>query len=196
MKNKGKLFRAAYISALAVLSIILWMVISLLLMNGAMKVGNLISYGSFINWERADAPAGKISDLRLGENGEVLLEMDNGRLFDWYQRSWNEIENPTGAGPLPMDCKPGNHGGFYVKNSPFTPIKSVALDCFGPDIHEHFEFALSPANEVWMWNWATGDLSFYQYLPPFCGGLILSLICLLSLIVVNIVVLRRKFHQK
>ncbi len=192
MKNQARLSRAAYISASVILSIVIWMVISLLLMNGAMKVGNLISYGSFINWERVDTPVGKISDLRLGENGEVLLEMDDGRLFDWNQRNWNEIENPTGTGPLLMECKPGNHGGFYVKNGPFTPIKSVALDCFGPDIHEHFEFALSPANEVWMWDWATGDLSLYQYLPPLFGGLILSLICLLSLIVVNIVMIRRK----
>jgi hypothetical protein len=196
MKNEGKLSRAAYTFASVILSIILWVVISLLLMNGAMKVGDLISSGSFIHWERVDTPAGKISDLRLGESGEVLLAMDDGRLFDWNQRSWNEIEKPTGAGPLSMECKPGNHGGSYVKNSPFTPIKSVALDCFGPDIHEHFEFALSPANEVWMWDWATGDLSFYQYLPPLLGGLILSLICLLSLIVINIVMIRSKFHQK
>ncbi len=62
-------------------------------------------------------------------------------------------------------------------------------------MQEHIELALSPANEVWMWDWAAGDLSFYHYLLPFLGSLILSLICLLSIIVVNIVMIRRRFHK-
>ncbi len=130
MKNEGKLFRAAYISASLLLSFFLWMVISLLLINGAIHIGNLISYGYFVQWERVETPAGKISDLRPGENGEVLLEMEDGRLYDWNLRSWNGIEKPAGLGPLSMGCKPGSRGGFYVMDSPFTPVESVSTGLF------------------------------------------------------------------
>jgi hypothetical protein len=90
-------------------AILLWLLFSYISIINGINIGELIGSGYFNNWEKTSAPNGKISDLRLGENNELLLEMENKELYEWYLSTWKKIEKPSGKGPLGMSCNTNGH---------------------------------------------------------------------------------------
>jgi hypothetical protein len=196
MAVKGRFAKAGCVLAAIIISVTVWVLFSAAAFKAAMYLGDLGSSGAYVNWERTQTPDGQIRDLRLGENGEILLEMEDGRLFHWDPSAWNRIDKPSGRGPQSLACRPVDHSGFRVKDPPFAPKERILVDCYNMELSIHYEFALSDADEVWMWHWLSSDLSYAYYLPFLLAGMVLSLAGFIVIIVADILMIRRRFRPK
>ena len=106
-------------------------------------------------WKKEISPPEQSSKLRLGDNGEVLLETLDGRLFEYTknpEQPWVEITTPSGNTAWLGDavCNSGNSR--YIVIPPPGKVKSrVQETCGYLESSYHLELALLENGEIWFW---------------------------------------------
>lgn len=111
--------------------------------------------GSFVRWESVTPPDGRPATLRLGENGEVLLETAQGQLYEWSRYGdppWTAVKEPSGGGPYWAGCRPAENDYFAVPTPPGRVRQRVECTYPGPGMATHYEVVLLDNNEIWSWS--------------------------------------------
>lgn len=141
--------------------------------------------GDFNPWERVETPPGRPVHLHIGAQGEVLLEMADGQLFEWkrlQQPPWIEVNEASGDPPWTWGwCEPIVDNRGSIPEPPQPVIDRVGGVCPGPESGVHYEVVLSDSQEIWIWQNTTYAPGIFFLIGGSClGGCGLSL--LLSLI--------------
>ncbi len=118
------------------------------------------SRGGNVSWKRVPDPPGQPARLRLGEEGEVLVETADGRFLEWDRHKetpWVEVEEPSGRAPWWGACRSDPESDLLVAELPPGVVQRIAATCPGPETGAHYEFVLLENGEIWMWQFSTGS---------------------------------------
>jgi hypothetical protein len=139
-------------------AIICFVVSTLFFAGGGIVVVDRSLRGAFVPWEKAEPPAGRPLELRLGENGEVLLETVEGQFYMWDQYSnsfWQAVEEPARSGPYWASCGPRANDYFAVPNPPGRVRQRIEATCPSPAYASHYEVSLLENDELWSWSYSS-----------------------------------------
>ena len=179
MKDNEKLLTRSHPVDVAVVVFVLCMVV---IIYGGQYLLVLEDRGFFNSWEQVKLPSGQAVHLYQGENGEVLLEMSDGRLFEWDRENsppWIEVETPTGFSPFFFGfvCI-AEKGDYYMVSEPSQKVVDrIIANCYGPESGAHYEFILTEGGEVLMWqrgSFMPGSL--IRRTIACIGGVVISLV--------------------
>jgi hypothetical protein len=121
--------------------------------GGSVLMGQALR-GAFVGWKKVAPPTGHPVALRLGEDGEVLLETAEGQLYELSRYSdppWEAVEEPSGSSPYWAGCRPGENDYFVVPTPPGRVRQHVEGTCPGPEMATHYEVVLLDNHELWSW---------------------------------------------
>jgi hypothetical protein len=132
-------------------------------------------------WKQEPLPPEPVSELRLGDAGEILARTQGGDLYEYVyepQSPWIKVSNPSGVPSLGMDCYPDE-----AKNTfgPPGKVKSQLSEaCVYNESVRYLTFVLLENGEVWSWQHEVYAYTQMALIPVLClscipGGLILLL---------------------
>lgn len=137
--------------------------------------------GAFVHWEQVDTPPGNPAQLHVGESDQIVLEMTDGRLFEWHQgieSGWSKVTAVSDRSTAWWSVCNSNPNDYYrVARPPKNTVDRVESTCYGPETGVHYEFALSQNGEIWIWQYGLHMFSQIVFRGlALLGGIFLSVV--------------------
>jgi hypothetical protein len=114
---------------------------------------SLVRPGIGTRWKAEPAPPEQVSRLRLGGQGEILAQSDQGIVYEFQYGSdpaWDKVTAPSGDPAIGASCSQ-NSQRHLVLPPPGKVISRVGEDCVYIETAYHLEVALLENGEVWLW---------------------------------------------